>query len=41
VLRQKGHSGHIAARDKSLTSGIVTGFGDNAINEFVAIASHV
>jgi hypothetical protein len=40
MLRQKGHSRQFAAQDKSLSSGIMAGFGDNAINGFVAFAAH-
>jgi hypothetical protein len=35
-LRQKRHNSPPAARDKHLSAGIVTGFGDNAINGIVA-----
>jgi len=35
-MRQKGHNCPPASRDKHLSSGIMTDFGDNAINGIVA-----
>jgi hypothetical protein len=35
-MRQKGHNHPPASRDKHLSSGIPTDFGDNAINGIVA-----
>jgi hypothetical protein len=38
-LRQKRHSEHAASRERHLSSGIMTDFGDNAINGIVAFAA--
>jgi hypothetical protein len=35
-MRQKGHRRRVALRDKHVSSGIVTDFGDNAFNGIVA-----